>query len=47
MSDDNTILRKITNAISNAGIIMTIKLIDHIILTDTEYFSFADEGMIN
>jgi len=25
---------------------MRIKILDHIIISDTEYYSFADEGML-
>ena len=37
---------KITNNIKEAGKIMDITLVDHLIITDESYFSFADEGMI-
>lgn len=37
---------KITKNINDAGKIMDIKLLDHIILTDSGYFSFADEGLL-
>ena len=30
----------------NAAQLMRIKVLDHIILTDAEYYSFADEGML-
>lgn len=38
---------KITKKISEAGKILDIKVLDHLILTQDEgYFSFADEGLI-
>ena len=38
---------QITKKISEAGGIMDIKLLDHLILTPSEgYFSFADEGLL-
>lgn len=37
---------KITKAIKEAGKIMEIPLVDHLIITDEGYFSFADEGII-
>ena len=38
---------QITKKISEAGKIMDIKLLDHLILTPSEgYFSFADEGLL-
>jgi DNA repair protein RadC len=37
---------KITKNIKEAGRIMDIPLIDHLIITDSGYYSFADEGMI-
>lgn len=37
---------KITKNIKEAGKIMDITLLDHIILTDEGYYSFADEGML-
>jgi DNA repair protein RadC len=36
----------ITNKIKESGKLMDINLIDHIIVTDGKYYSFADEGMI-
>ena len=36
----------ITKKMKEAGILMDIKLFDHLIVTDKAYFSFADEGMI-
>ncbi|MCG8575446.1 MAG: DNA repair protein RadC [Flavobacteriales bacterium] len=37
---------RITKKMSEAGRIMDIPVLDHIIVTDTSYFSYADEGMI-
>ena len=37
---------KITAKISDAGKIMDIQLLDHIIIADNSYFSFSDEGII-
>lgn len=36
----------LTKKLVEAGIIMNIKIIDHLIVTESEYFSFADEGLI-
>lgn len=36
----------LTKKLVEAGLIMNIKLIDHLIITDSQYFSFADEGLI-
>ena len=38
--------RKITKQLKEVGQIMSIKLLDHLILTENSYFSFADEGLI-
>jgi len=37
---------EITHRVYKAGEIIGIKLLDHIIIGGTEYYSFADEGMI-
>ncbi len=37
---------EITHRVSKAGEIICIKLLDHIIIGGTEFYSFADEGMI-
>jgi len=37
----------ITEKIRAAGKMLDIQLLDHIILTDTGYYSFADNGMID
>jgi DNA repair protein RadC len=37
---------KITNKIREAGILLDIQLLDHIIISGMDYFSFADNGMI-
>jgi DNA repair protein RadC len=36
----------ITKKLAEAGKIMDVKLLDHLIVTDTSFFSFADEGML-
>ena len=36
----------ITKQILQAGNILNIKLLDHLIITQTAYFSFADEGLV-
>ncbi|MFH2141796.1 MAG: DNA repair protein RadC [Bacteroidota bacterium] len=36
----------ITKKLKNAGELVDVKVIDHIIVTDHSYYSFADEGMI-
>lgn len=36
----------ITKKIKEAGELMDIKVLDHIIISDNSYFSFADEGMM-
>ena len=36
----------ITKQVRDAAQFMRIKILDHIILTDAEYYSFADEGML-
>lgn len=38
--------RTLTKKIKDAGQIMDIKLLDHVIITQLDYFSFADEGII-
>jgi len=38
--------RKITKQIKDAGTIMDIPLLDHLIITQGGYFSFADEGLL-
>lgn len=37
---------RITQQILEAGKILNIKLLDHLIVTQNSYFSFADEGML-
>ena len=37
---------KVTNNIKEAGIMMDLKLIDHLIITQEECYSFADEGLL-
>lgn len=38
--------KQITKKLKNAGESLDIKVLDHLIITETAYFSFADEGMI-
>jgi DNA repair protein RadC len=38
--------KQITQKIKNAGVTLDIKLLDHLIVTEKDYFSFADEGII-
>jgi DNA repair protein RadC len=38
---------KITEKLKKAAEMLEIKLLDHIIIADKSYFSFADEGLIN
>lgn len=38
--------KKLTQRIKDAAELMEIKLIDHIIVAGTKYFSFADEGLM-
>ena len=37
---------RITKSIKDAGRFMEIPLLDHLIITDESFFSFADDGMI-
>jgi DNA repair protein RadC len=37
---------KITRKIKEAGSLMDIQLLDHLIISDKDYFSFADNGLI-
>ncbi|MGV6845620.1 MAG: RadC family protein [Lutibacter sp.] len=38
--------KQLTEKINNAAKILDIKLLDHIIITENDYFSFADEGLL-
>ena len=38
---------KITQKLIKAAEMFEIKLLDHVIIADKSYFSFADEGLIN
>jgi len=38
--------RKITKQLKDAGFILDIPLLDHLIITQSGYFSFADEGLL-
>ncbi|HHU00336.1 MAG TPA: hypothetical protein GXZ84_03955, partial [Bacteroidales bacterium] len=37
---------RITEKLRDAGKIMEVPVIDHIIVTDNSYFSFADENLL-
>ena len=37
---------RLTKQVREASNFMRIKILDHIIISDTEYYSFADEGML-
>jgi len=37
---------KITNKIKEAGNIMDVQLLDHLIISEKEYFSYADNGIL-
>jgi DNA repair protein RadC len=37
---------RITQKIKEAGILMDIQLLDHLIVTDKDYYSFADNGLL-
>jgi len=37
----------ITQKISNAGKLLDIKVLDHLIIGDSKYYSFADDGKLN
>ncbi len=39
--------KDITKNLVNAGNVMQIKILDHIIIGDNKYYSFADEGLID
>lgn len=39
--------KQITNKIKAAGISLDIKLLDHLIITEQDYTSFADEGILS
>ena len=38
--------KQITDKLKKAAEIMQMKLLDHFIITQTDYFSFADNGLI-
>jgi len=38
--------KNLTQKIKEAGITLDIKLLDHLIITEKAYFSFADEGIL-
>ena len=35
-----------TKELVKAGTLMQIKILDHVVIGDNEYFSFADEGIL-
>ena len=37
---------KITNKIKDAGNLMDIQLLDHVIIAGNDYYSFADNGLL-
>jgi DNA repair protein RadC len=37
---------ELTNKLKNAGQFLDIRVVDHLIVTKDQYFSFADEGLI-
>jgi DNA repair protein RadC len=37
---------ELTQKIKQAGQLLDIKLLDHVIITNEAYFSFADEGLV-
>ena len=38
--------KDLTNKIISAGQTLDIRILDHLIITDADYFSFADEGIL-
>ncbi len=38
--------RNLTRKLKSAGNVLDIPVVDHLILTSEEYFSFADEGLL-
>jgi DNA repair protein RadC len=38
--------KKLTQKVKDGGTLLDIKLLDHIIVTEKNYFSFADEGLL-
>lgn len=38
--------KKFTKELSDAGKLMQIKILDHVIVGDNQYYSFADEGIV-
>lgn len=37
---------KVTKRLFESGVLLGIKLLDHVIVTDNEYYSFSDEGVL-
>lgn len=46
MLETSTADREITKKVKEAGKLLDIELIDHIILTESNYYSFSDEGLL-
>jgi len=38
--------KQLTQKVKKAGELLDIKLLDHIILTETSHYSFSDEGLL-
>ena len=38
--------KDLTQKIKNAGVTLDVKILDHLIITEKNYFSFADEGIL-
>ncbi|MHB1179108.1 MAG: JAB domain-containing protein [Daejeonella sp.] len=38
--------RQLNNKLTQAGKLLDISVLDHLIITAEEYFSFADEGLL-
>ncbi len=39
--------KKLTDQLASAGIFIGIPLLDHLIVTSKDYYSFADQGLMN
>jgi DNA repair protein RadC len=38
--------KNLTKKLKDAGLLLDIPILDHLIFTETKYFSFADEGIL-
>lgn len=38
--------KKFTKELCDAGKLMDIKVLDHLVIGDNQYYSFADEGLL-